>query len=226
MKSHFPGHDYELWAVCNWGMPTDEVREWFYGIKTVFFAYTGNGCDIGGHQYVANQCTIRDARTKEESFIIGMTSRCFLWKEGWLKRMMEVREQYGPGLYGCSASKDTGLHLCTRAFGMDATLWKSYPHLINSRSKGPFFEIGRDNPNGNLLTWATAMLARTMIVHWENLFDLRDLLDVKRYFETPNRFRDGDQSQVLVKDWHTQIYEDATPEEKLRLTKIGLGETV
>lgn len=226
MRKFSPGCDYELWAVCNWGMPTDEVREWFYGIKTVFFAYTENGCDLGGHQFVANQCAIRDARIKVESFVIGMTSRCFLWKEGWLKRMMEVREQCGPGLYGCSASKDTGLHICTRAFGMDATLWKSYPHLINSRAKGPFFEIGRDNPSGNLLTWAKAMLAKTVVVHWDDAFDLSKPAEVDRYFFSTNRFRAGDQSGMLVHDFHTESYANATPEEKLRLTKIGLGEMV
>lgn len=224
MRQFPPGHDYELWAVCNWGMPTDEVREWFYGIKTVFFGYTENGCDLGGHQMTAEQCCVRDARTKDESFVIGMTSRCYAWKEGWLARMMEVRQQYGPGLYGCSASKDTGLHLCTRAFGLDASLWKAYPHRITSRKLGPFFEIGRDNPNGNLLNWAKAMLAKTMVVHWSDTFDLNKPEDVERYFTTPNRFRHGYQSAMLVHDYHTQLFQDGTPEERARLAKIGLGE--
>lgn len=218
-RANPPDHDYVLYAVCSFGEPTDAIKEMFYGIRTRFLGYLEYGCDIGSAQMLAKGFT-------QNTPIVGFTSRCYFHRPGWLARMMGVRLSRGPGLYGCSASKDTGLHLCTRGYMLDSDLWKQYPHQINHRSKGPFFEIGRDNPSGNLLTWAKAMLAKTVIVHWHDSFDLSKPEEVDRYFATPNRFRDGNQSQMLVKDWHSDLYDQASPEDKVRIAKIGLGETV
>lgn len=215
-----PGCDYVLYAICNFGEPTDAIKEMFYGIRTRFIGYAEFGCDIGSAQTLAiNQ--------KENRPIVGFTTRCFLHREGWLKRLMDVRTQLGLGAYFCSASKDTGLHGCTRAYMLDSDLWKQYPHKITHRKQGPFFEIGRDNPNGNLFNWAKAMLAKTVVVHWDQTFDLSKEEDVRRYFECPDRFRGAvTQDGMLVRDFHSETYDQSPPEEKLRLTKIGLGETV
>lgn len=214
-KQFPPGHDYELWAMCNWGVPTDEVGEWFYGIKTRFVFYYDNGCDLGGHQWVGTRAG------NDKAFVIGMTSRCYFHREGWLAEMMGARKLNGPGLYGCSASYQGGkLHLCTRAFGMDASLWQQYPHLIDSREKGPFFEVGTNNPDGNLLEWVNNINGNVFVVHWDEVFRLP--LDSERYFNSPGRFRHGMQNAMLVHDYHTDQYQYAGESFKRRLEKMQI----
>lgn len=51
-KEYPPGCDYELWCVCNWGAPDEEIRRRFRGTKTRFIEYYGHGCDIGSAQLV------------------------------------------------------------------------------------------------------------------------------------------------------------------------------
>lgn len=220
-----PGCDYEVWAVCNWGEPTDEVREWFYGIKTRFIYYEGNGCDLGGHQKVANDIGVQTSAFGRpgDAFIVGMTSRCFFYRAGWLDRLMKVREEKGPGIFFTSASKQGGiLHGCTRAFGMDACVWRAYPSTIDSRQRGPFFEVGTSNPIGNLLEWYTFHkgLGRksAWLVHWDNMFELPG--EWARYVECRNRFRDGNQEQMLVHDWHSDQFNEATEEVKKQLNDM------
>lgn len=224
-----PGCDYEVLAVCNWGEPTDEVREWFYGIKTRFIPYFDNGCDLGGHQFVAE--TLNTPKGKgfldsdsDDSFVIGMTSRCFFHRAGWLERLIKVRKEKGPGIFFTSASKQGGtLHGCTRAFGMDASIWRAYPQEINSRLLGPYFEVGLCNPYGNLLEWYTKYEEQyaAWLVHWDAVFELPH--EWERYVASKGRFRDGEQNAMLVHDWHSESYADATPEEKLKLEAMLRG---
>lgn len=206
-KQFPPGCDYELHLMCCWGEPTDEVREWFYGTKAVYHKYNNHGCDIGSAQFLANYCLPND------TFMVMMTSRCFFHREGWLKRLCHAREKYGNRLYGCSASRQGGtLHLCTRAYAMDARLFAQYPVTIDERWKGPMFEVGRENPFGNLAEWAqTETNLKPMIVHWDSNVEF----DAFEFVE--GRFRNGDQNAMLVHDYHTEQYRTATPEEKKRL---------
>lgn len=202
-----PGHDYELWSMCNWGEPTDEIRSWFYGIKTRFVFYNENGCDIGGHQTIANQ--------QRQCFIVGMTSRCYFHRANWLGLMMAARENYGPGLYGCSASGQGGrLHLCTRAFGLDSDIWRRYPYEIDSRTKGPMFEVGDERKN--IMEFVNTK-AKTFVVHWDNVFQIPD--EVEKYFASPGRFRDGHQNAMLVHDYHTDLYSNASEENKSKMVR-------
>ncbi len=207
-KQFKPGCEYEVAAVCNWGDPTDKVREMFYGIKTKFVPYYENGWDIGGAQHVAH--TLPD-----DVFMVNMTSRCFFHREGWLKMMVDAREALGAGLYGCSANHDGyRLHLCTRAYAMDAGDFKEYPRKIDSRARGPMFEIGAHNEYGNLMEWMEASRGKpSRLVFFDGVREKPD------WFTAPNRFRHGDQSNVLVHDFHTDIYKDAGDEMREILRK-------
>lgn len=213
-KQFPPGCDYEVWAVCNWGEPTDEVREWFYGIKTRFIPYFESGCDLGGHQHIPQLLAFPD---EKERMIIGFTSRCYFHRTGWLKRLMLVRETIGASLIGCSASKQGGkIHVCTRAFALSVWDWMKYPLDINSRQRGPLFEVGADNPNGNLMEWFNREREnRSVVVHWDDVFQLPH--EWERYVASKGRFRDGEQNAMLVHDFHTDLYRDASPEKKVEM---------
>lgn len=210
-KQFPPGCEYELYAVCNWGEPTDKIREMFYGIKTRFVSYYENGWDIGSAQFVAWQ-------VPRNAFLVAMTTRCYFHREGWLKLMVEAREKYGKGLYGCTANHDGyRLHLCTRAYAMDASDFLEYPHTIDSRAKGPLFEVGQCNEKGNLMEWMESIGRPPRLVFFDRVAEKPD------WFTVPNRFRHGDQSNVLVHDYHTDIWRDADEEHKALLQKNNMS---
>jgi hypothetical protein len=199
-RAYPPGADCTIAAMCCKGRQTDELTDMFTGLPADFIEYRDDGCDIGSAQSLSHTLT--------DEFMVCMTSRCYFWKEGWLKRLVTAREAIGPDLFGCFASRESGrLHLCTRAYCMDAADFQLYPVKIVSRDQGVFFECGE----GNLLEWFEARGKKGWVAGWSGVHDKSD------WFKVPNRFRDGDQSDCLLHDRHTLIYELANEEEKKRL---------
>ncbi len=172
--------------------------------------YSGGGCDIGCAQLVADSIL-------GNPFLVCMTSRCYFHRNGAIRKLSEARESHGPGLYGCSASREGGrLHLCTRAYALDAEDLRAYPHRIikrgGDRGGGTFFETGANNPDGNLLEWMERRDRPGRLVFWDRVCEKQD------WFTVPSRFRNGDQSAMLVHDLHTDNWRDGTPEGRKILT--------
>jgi hypothetical protein len=207
-KEFSPGYEnYKLVVAVNGGNMIDDIALMFYGIRTQFVDYDGCGCDIGSAQFVSH-------RSLSGDFILAMTSRCYFHREGWLRRYMEAREKHGSGLYGASASHEGGTpHICTRAYAMDASLWCSYPHIIDTREKGQKFETGEFC----LTTWAFGKNLPTMQVTWDGEQD-------EKHWRDPQHtgiYRRGNQNEMLVWDKHSDAFRDASPEEKVRLSKMA-----
>lgn len=203
-----PGTDYKLIVAVNGGKLIDDIACWFYNINTTFVDYDGLGCDIGSAQHIANHLMIDDA------FIVAMTSRCYFHRQGWLRRFMEAREKHGPGLYGASASYEGGTpHICTRAYGLDASLFRKYPHLIDTRAKGQKFEVGE----WCLTTWFRSQALPTIQVTWDGEQDFQHW----RATAETAIYRRGGQSAMLVWDRHSDLYRDASPEEKIKLESMA-----
>lgn len=211
-REYPPGiDDYVVHAVCCWGEPTDFVRNLFYGIKTVFHVYNEDGADIGAAQWLAKRVI------PANELMLMMTTRCYLHRPGWLWWFKDAREKHGSGLYGTSANHDGHrLHLCTRGYAMDALEMATYPHIINSRAVGPKFEVGVDNPNGNLLEWFESRGLPVMLLFFDGG------ATKENWFKVENRFRHGDQSNMLIWDKHSDLWLKASPEERARLTKSNL----
>lgn len=206
-KEFPPGHDYELWATCHWGEPTDEVRRWFYGIKTKFVPYYANGCQIGAQQQVA--------MTLEDAFIIGITSHAYFFRAGWLDRFMFARRLYGQGLYGTCGSLEGKPHLRTNFYGMDASLWNRYPKSIETREDCSKFECG----HWCLSDWFYQLSEHSpIVVHWDSVDPIEH--------QVANGYRDGNQEQLLVWDRHTEVYQNSEPEEQQRLSNLAKGISV
>lgn len=206
-KEFPPGADYELQATCHWGEPTDKVRELFYGIKTKFVPYYRDGCQIGAQQAVAQMI--------DEAFIVGLTTHAYFHRAGWLERFLRVREVNGPGLYGTCSSLEGRPHMRTNCYGMDANIWRGYPHPILSREDCSRFECG----DLCLSDWYRRCSGDDpMIVYW----------DGNRGITGPvvNGYRNGNQEQLLVWDRHTQMYADAGPDEKQKLEDLANGKSV
>jgi len=75
-----------------------------------------------------------------------------------------------------------------------------------------FFESGEGHPeNKNFTNWVEEQDLVTKLVLFTGAFDKPD------WFNQPNCFRKGDQSNVLIWDWHTDMYRDASLLQKLRM---------
>lgn len=210
-KHYPPGVDYELWAMCCWGEPNDPLREMFYGTKCRFVPYYFNGRDCGCAQFAAKMLD-------SNSLLVVTTTRTYFHKAGWLKQITDAREKYGPGLYGLCANREGyPLHICCRCYGIDSDDLSAYPHSINSREEGHAFETGAGIPEGPAHVWMLNQGKVAKVVMWDGVYDEPD------WFTPANRFRNGDQSNMLVWDKHTDVYRDSSPEEKRRIASLCDG---
>jgi hypothetical protein len=84
------------------------------------------------------------------------------WKEGWLKRISEVWQQYGKGMYGFFGSHVTRAHLQTTAFATAPEFLREYPLVVKDRESRYQFEHGeralwrrlrKQNRPVKLITW-------------------------------------------------------------------------
>jgi hypothetical protein len=199
------GEDYRLRVMCAWGVPDEYQRKLFGGIPTDFITYDGPGLDTGSAQFSADQMT-------ENNFMVCFTTRHYFWKDGWLKRLCDARREFGPGLYGICANRETyPLHLCLRCFGIDSDDFKRYPFHINSKVRCHEWEVYY------ALKWMRSLGHATKLVAWDGVWDELD------WFTRPNRWRHGDQSNLLVWDAHSDHFAQADEAEKQRLIRLNDG---
>lgn len=204
-RANEPGHPYELALMMNHADADAEMAEVFRDLTYRCYRYDGAGFDIGSFQHYTRHCAT------ENVFQVNCVTRVYAHRAGWLKRLVEAREMFGPGLYGTSASREGGkLHVCTRCYAFDSDDFKRYPHHINSRNQGIFFELG----DGNLMEWFKAQGLLTIICYWSGAGTVPEpagLADI---------YRRGDQSNCLVFDKHTDYYRDSDETEKRRLERM------
>jgi hypothetical protein len=209
-KEFPPGtEDYELHVTCYWGEPTDQIRRLFYGIKTVMANTYNDSCDIGASQWAGK------STWTGSSFVVGMSTHNYFHREGWLKRLMEARREFGPGLYAASGSLEEIPHLRTAGYGMDSELWKEFPNWISSRQDCTAFERGPDSISNYLIKRKSPVKQ----VLWDSV---QDLVDCRK---PDNIFRKGNQEQMLWWDRHVDIWKDSEADEKERLTAMADGTT-
>ncbi|HUD73959.1 MAG TPA: hypothetical protein VMQ76_02730 [Terracidiphilus sp.] len=204
-RKYPPSVDCQVWAMATKGTADAATRALFDGINCRFVSYYHDGRDSGSWQFAS-------WLMEENTFMVPMTSRTYFHRSGWLKRVVAAREHHGPGLYGLCANRETyALHICCRCFGIDSNDFREYPHLINSQEAGHAFETGDGIPEGPAHVWMRSRGKVAKIVMWDGVYDEPD------WFTPANRFRHGDQSNVLVWDKHTDGYRDGTQEQRAQL---------
>ena len=201
-----PCIDCTLYAIALDRELGSAVKRMFDGLPADFsIIYEGHGYDIGAAQWLGQH--------GDHDFQISMPSRVHFHRPGWAARLVEARNRHGRGLYGTSASWESGnLHIRTACYGMDTTDWQTYPHIIDSREKGTFFEIGKDNPIGSLSDWFIDRNQRAWVVYWNTEHDCPTCM-----MKEANIFRRGTQENLLVFDKHSDYYANANEEEKRKL---------
>ena len=201
IAKHPPGQEYDLFIeMCGGDRFQEEDGEWIGELSYCGSEYYGDGWDIGAHQHAANSIAY------EFDFMICCCAHTFFHRDFWLGRMVAAREQFGPGLYGAMASFENNPHIRTCFFGFDPKILRDYPTVINSREKSLEFESGK-LPMG-FTPWVESQGLPVKMVAWDGVYDKAD------WRKPANVFRRGDQTNCLVWDRHTVIYQNATPEEK------------
>lgn len=171
--------------------------------------YSGRGADIGAHQQAAFQC--------DDEVMVCLSTRVHFHRAGWLKRLMDCWDEFGPGLYGTAATREPGrLCLRTHCYMMGSYDFQRYPHVINSRPRGHFFEWGYRNPDGSLTDWYQSLGGMTRVVYWDSCSDVE-------WLAQDNIFRRGDQSNLLVWDRHTELWKNSSEHEKAVLATMAFG---
>ena len=199
-----PGHQHDLIVVCNGADPNDEVRGVFDKCGARYERYDGAGFDLGSQQTIA--------QSHRNALQVNFTSRCYFHRPNWLWKLVVAFEAYGDGLYGVSASREGGnLHVCTRAFMYWTETFRNFTTSIVSRDQGVDFEVTKGK---SISDWYSSLALARRIVHWDRTVNL-DVFDT-----VPNRFRDGDQSAMLVFDRHSDLYRDGDETEKKRLATL------
>lgn len=202
----FPaGIDHTIYVVCCNGVRDSQCEQIFSGVNVVFDQYDGGGWDIGCEQYMA--------RKVDADFVIGMTTRSYFHREGWLRRFIEARNQYGEGLYGATGSYENFPHIRTAFYGVDRWIYQDYPYTIDSRNDGFKFE----SLHWNFTNYVAGLGYPCIMVTWDGCYTK------PHWRKAKNIFRSGDQSNMLVWDRHSLIYQQADVKNKQHLKACAEG---
>lgn len=198
-----PEYHHRTVILCNACRATDQVRELFYPV-TVYFAYHDNsGWDIGAWLFYAKEC---------KGVMLCLGTSVYFAKSGWLKRLADAWQADGPGLYGVSGSYEKRPHINTSAFMVDTHLLRLYAAKVVTKEDRYRFEHGENSFHNQL----DRLGHPCKVVHWDGVYDQKD------WRKPANIFRRGDQSNLLMRWNHTDVFDKATTD-KARLSALADG---
>jgi hypothetical protein len=208
-----PGIDHDLIVCWNNGTPNVAQKKLFDKIQHSDMFYDGTGLDCGAALFLAERLN--------HDFVIFCNARVKFWKHDWGKKFVEEREAHGDGLYGASASyeqcplipnvRGINPHIRTSCFGCNPTILREYPYQITCRRDAYQFEAGA----WNFTRWFFDIGLNCWLVTWKDANE-------KKFWRSPyNIFRRGDQSNMLIKDKHSDIYQHSSLEDKNRLSRAA-----
>lgn len=192
-------HFYLHWVKCN---ESEKSIPKVHPDEAIYYNYDGVGFDVGAWMKVASHI--------DNDFVIFCNSLVFFNQHGWMEKLVDARERYGPGLYGYFASFENNPHIRTTIWACDPRSLRLYPEKIITRQDTLDFESGPKR-------FGRFIEKRKEPVLWvakDGVYDQSEWASVK------NGFRSGDQSNLLVMDRHTLIFDTIAPEHKPTLTKM------
>ncbi len=201
-----PDYPHELHVICNGGEPTPEILGLFTGLSPIYHTHDNSGWDIGAFQQIAGVIDCNPA--------LFLGTNTHFRRAGWLRRLMTVREQYGPGIYATATSFDICPHIRTNGFLCDPKLvTAATPEKISTLKDRHHFELGPTS----LYATAQRQGLPCLLVTWDGVYP------PERWRKAQGIYRRGDQSNCLIYDRHHEIFEASTPAQKIRLGKIADG---
>jgi len=186
-----PGVEHETVIVCNGGPLKLGTQLLFSPIPCTFFPRSNNGWDIGGY--------IEAAKKFECDMLVCLGESVYFHREGWLKKLADAWQRYGPGMYGPFASYNVRAHLQTTAFCCAPKHLQDYSQPVRTKRDRYQFE------HGEYALWRRLALNRTPtnLVTWDGVWEPR------QWRMPANILFRGDQSNCLFFANHTQDFEKA-----------------
>lgn len=178
------------WVVVSTETPTiDETRFLFGSLPGVIFLDSLTaGRDLAAFQLAAERVPC-DA-------MMFFGSHAYFKRAGWLKRMVDVFNQYGcDNLYGCTGNAgDRGFniwpHIRTTAFMASPSLMNAYP--LRCQDNGLRYEM--EHGEGSLTSWVIKQGKRAYVVAWDNVVTVAQADSIQ------DGFHHGNQANVIVGD--------------------------
>jgi hypothetical protein len=197
-----PERPYRMTVILN-GIPfSPAVEALFRPLTHQFFFHDDTGWDIGAYRAFA---AVNDGPIL---FCGGYTH---FRRAGWLRRLGQAWDRFGPGMYGTSASYEVRPHLNTTGFLTCAELLRAYPYPSVTKDERYAFEHG---PNAYHVFLAREKWP-VKLVTWDGIWDMAD------WRKPPNIFRRGDQSNMLIHFNHSDMYEQSPPARKQQLAELA-----
>lgn len=202
---NFPAEiPHELHVICNGAGPDPAVLNLFKDLHPVYHVHDNSGWDIGAFLKIASvDCDL----------MLFLGTNTHFKQAGWLRRLMEAYEKFGPGLYGSSVSFEICPHIRTTVFMCNPKLIRDRTWNISRPIDRYKFEAGA--------TSITAVAKRQglpcILVAWDGFYPEAE------WRKAPNTFRKGDQSNCLMFDRHHEVYENSHPQQKRILELIAGG---
>lgn len=204
----FPGGEpYELVVVFNNGTPTDADRAMYADFPTVrFYEHDNSGFDIGGF--------IAVSKVIDNPMAIYFGGTAFVQREGWLKKLHEAWDQYGPGLYGTLATYELSPHINTTGFLCDPKLMVRYPHKVVTKEDRYAFE----HRSRAMWRMVANMGLPVKLVTWDGVYDWPQ-------WRTPDHiYRRGTQSNCVTYFRHSLNF--AFADDRTRRYMSSLADTI
>ena len=195
---HFPPEaDHELLVMCCNGPVSESVTSLFRCVGARFETYRGGGWDCGAGQEAA--------KLADCDFLVCANARVYFTRPGWLRRFVDARAEHGEGLYGATASYESlpyvpgefNPHIRTSFYGCNPSTFRQFPFRVESREDCFKFESGA----WSFTRWFEERGEPCLMVTWDGCYDRQN------FRNAPNIFRKGDQSNLIVRDRHTDMYE-------------------
>lgn len=211
-----PMIDHSMIVISSGGTPNGTAISQFSFIEGTQFIETDDaGWDNGNY--------IKTARQISCDILFCCGGPCHFKRPGWLRRISEVWQEFGPGMYGTLATFEhgpfwrhapTNPHINTTGFAIPPSFLRAYPKRIVTREDRYEFEHG---PNALWRQVERAGLP-VRLVTWGGVYP------VDQWRAPVNGYRSGDQSDCMTFWSHTDEYESAPPELKARMKQLSDGQ--
>lgn len=132
-----PGVEHDTFIICNGGPLDSSFRVIFSGIEAKMWPRVNDpGWDISAYIAAAKgPCISYD-------MMLCLGESVYFHREGWLKRLVDVWNRVGKGMYGPFSSNAVRGHLNTTAFCTAPDLLRQYPRVVMDRAERYEFEHG------------------------------------------------------------------------------------
>lgn len=194
-----PLTDCDLFLLCNGGPISTELGLIFSPLNPRMFPRENDGgFDISAYVAAARgPCSQYDA-------MLCLGESNYFHRQGWLLRLVQAWNRYGPGMYGPYSSNAVRAHLNTTAFFCAPETIKNYPKKVATRQDRYEYE------HGEWALWrrVAALGMPVRLVTWDGEWE------PVRWRMPRNILWRGDQSNLLMHCNHSDGYENANDKTK------------